>query len=45
MSLPLAFLAKRYKTLAEGVQLAAGLGSLGFGLWLFSHYAMAGGAF
>lgn len=43
MSLPLALLAKRYETFSGGVQLIAGLGSLGFGFWLFgSHMAAAG---
>ncbi len=43
MSLPLALLAKRYKTFSGGVQLVAGLGSLGFGFWLFGSHVAAGG--
>ncbi len=41
LSLPLVLLAKRYKLFRGTVQLIAGLGSLGLGLWLFRSYAMA----
>jgi len=40
MGVPLTLLEKRYASLHLRIQLAAGLSSVFFGLWLFAHHVL-----